>query len=186
MTHDHDHNHNCGCHGHEHDHEHGHEHGHEHCGCRQHMPYLDENVALTAAETELLSLLGEFRYLPVTRFVLRSSADEQIQATALAPVTIETLSDSMDAVRARGARFQSLEDAGLITLDYDLPMTGFDYGGYRESELFRYFERTVQQGSRLPGAQFDIAALEEGSMALTELGERVLARINGTGVERAQ
>lgn len=166
MDHHHDHHRDC---------DHHHEHGPD-CGCGQGAPLkVDaERFSLSAEQADLLALIARYRYLPVARFVLESSSDGEVWSVALAPVTIEELGDSMETVKRRGALLRALSDAGLLSLDYDVPIDGYDYEGYKQSELFKYFERTVADGAKLPGATFDRAALDMGSMALTELGERAV------------
>ena len=67
-----------------------------------------------------------------------------------------------------------LEDKGLITLDYDIPITGYDYAGYRESALFIQLEKAAREGGDKPGFLFDLPVMEGGSMALTEAGIKLL------------
>ncbi len=171
MDHHHEHGPNCGC-GHDH---HGHGEG---CGCGQHerIKVDAERFSLTDEQAALLALIARYQYLPVARFVLESSADDEVWASALAPVTIEALDDTMEAVKQRGALLTALSDAGLLSLDYDVPIDGYDYQGYRESELYMFFQQTVAEGAKLPGAAFDRAAMDTGSMALTELGERAIGK----------
>lgn len=167
----HDHHHDehseaCGC-GHEH---HGHEHG-ENCGCHAYEGGIE---GLSDTEAEMLRVIGRYSCLPVARFALRSSKDDSLDMTAMEPVTIEREDDSIEAVRERGHILLSLEDKGLITLDYDIPITGYDYAGYRESALFIQLEKAAREGGDKPGFLFDLPFMEGGSMTLTEAGEKLL------------
>ena len=164
--HHHEHHEACGC-GHEH---HGHEHG-ENCGCHAYEGGIE---GLSDTETEMLRVIGRYSCLPVSRFALRSSKDDSLDMTALEPVTIEREDDSIEAVQERGHILLSLEDKGLITLDYDIPITGYDYAGYRESALFIQLEKAAREGGDKPGFLFDLPVMEGGSMALTEAGEKLL------------
>ena len=123
---------------------------------------------MTAEESNLFALIEQYGCLPVAQFVLRNSQEESLYAIALSPVAIEEIDDSMEKVKQTGQILLSLEHKGLITLDYDIPIAGYDYDGYRNSELFKYFESTVQENSGKPGFLFDTADMETGSMALTE------------------
>lgn len=187
VHHDHEHKEGCGC---------GHAHrGHEHtegCGCgrkhheHEHAPgcgcgAMEVPASLdgfSPEEQRFLTILAQYMYLPVTRFLLRNSAEEELIAIALAPVVIDDLADTMDTVKQNGQILSSLEARGLISLDYDLPLDGYDYQGYRDSELYRYFERTVEESCGQPGFLFDTAELETGSMALTEAGMALFQGLN--------
>lgn len=165
--HHHEHNEACGC-GHDH-------HGHVHskaCGCRSYEGGIE---GLSDTETDMLRVISRYSCLPVARFSLRSSKDDSLDMTALEPVTIEREDDSIQVVRERGNILLSLEDKGLITLDYDIPISGYDYAGYRESALFAQLEEAAKEGGDKPGFLFDLPVMEGGSMALTETGVTLLA-----------
>ena len=76
----------------------------------------------------------------------------------------------MEQVKTLGAQLQALEDGGLMTLDYDLPFGGYPYTEYKDSGLYAYFQETVREAAGQNDFLFDTAALELGSMALTEAG----------------
>lgn len=80
----------------------------------------------------------------------------------------------MEAIKARGAILMSLEQKGLITLDYDIPISGYDYQGYKDSVVFKQLEKAAAEAKGQQGFLFDIAAMELGSMALTESAESLL------------
>ena len=81
----------------------------------------------------------------------------------------------MAMVKEAGAFLKKLEDMGLITLDYDIPLNGYAYQEYKDSALFEYFCATLKEGAGRPGFLGDTPVLELGSMALTEAGEAVAA-----------
>ncbi len=174
----HEHTEACGC-GHDHrDHhehdQHSHQHHHEHgenCGCQHYEGGIE---GLTEPEADLLRLIGRYSCLPVARFALRSSKDDSLDMTAMEPVTIEHEDDSIEAVRTRGDTLLSLEDKGLITLDYDIPITGYDYAGYQSSALFKQLELAAMEAAGRPGFLFDLPVIEGGSMALTDMGRSLL------------
>ena len=99
-------------------------------------------LVLTGKEMEFLNLLGQYAFLPVAR----SMGD-------LTPIYLE------DGDREEmSLLLQCLEKKGLISLDYDKPLVGFDMTAY---------------------AAYPI----RGSMALTERGQKVLELMEYQGVE---
>lgn len=146
----------------------------EHCGCcQEHSRQADKRV--TENQKAFLHQLSHSHYLPVARFTLADSREEDFCSTALAPVFLRSAGDSMDAVKEAGAFLQGLEDQGLLTLDYDIPLSGYGYEEYRQSALYKYFCATVAEGAGKPGFLGDTPVLELGSMALTEEGEEIAA-----------
>lgn len=98
-------------------------------------------LVLTRKEIDFLNILGQYAFLPVAR----SMGD-------LTPVYLE------DGDREEmSLLLQCLEKKGLISLDYDKPLGGFDESAY---------------------AAFPI----RGSMALTERGQKVLELMEYQGI----
>ena len=159
----------CGCSSHEHEHEHVH--GAD-CGCQE---YTGGIAGLSDEEAALLRQIGQFGCLPLTRFVLTGSKDDSLNMTALEPVTLDGENDSMETVRGRGDVLLSLEDKGLITLDYDIPISGYDYEGYMNSDIFGELQKAAKEAAQKPGYLFDTASIEKGSMALTDMGDMLLS-----------
>ena len=122
----------------------------------------------------MLILIHRYQYLPVAQFVLRAEGEDELQMIALAPVALESADEEMDVIKARGAILKSLEDKNLITLDYDIPISGYDYQGYKDSVAFKQLETAAKEAQGQQGFLFDIAAMELGSMALTDRGESLL------------
>lgn len=153
----------------------------EHCGCgcgTNHKqtattPATADQVAEN--QKDFLHQLRHRHYLPVTRFTMTDSREPDFISTALAPVFIRNGSDDMATVKEAGAFLQKLEDMGLITLDYDIPLDGYAYEEYKESALYTYFCMTVAEGAVKPGFLGDTPELELGSIALTEAGEQIAA-----------
>ena len=99
-------------------------------------------LVLTQKEIDFLNILGQYAFLPVAR----SMGD-------LTPVYLE------DGDREEmSLLLQCLEKKGLISLDYDKPLAGFDMTAY---------------------AAYPI----RGSMALTERGQKVLELMEYQGIE---
>lgn len=95
-------------------------------------------LELTGPELGVLAELGEIPFLPVAR-----------EAGAEAPVRPGKESEEMSLA------LQCLEKKGLISLDYDQPLRGCDYGGYPV----------------------------RGSFALTARGQRVLELLEVQGIQ---
>ena len=161
MEHHHEHC-GCGC-GHDHSHEHHHEHSHEHHGghtCRQ--------GTLTEAQAAFLGELEHHHYLPLARFLVESTVEDDFSSVALAPVYLRSPEEAMDQVKEIGALLLDLERRGWITLDYGYPLEGYPYEEYRQSALYAYFRRTVEEAKGRPGFLGDTPVLELGSIALAE------------------
>ena len=100
-------------------------------------------LVLTGKEIEFLNTLGQYAFLPVAR----TMGD-------LTPVYLEEGDrEEMSLL------LQCLEKKGLISLDYDKPLAGFDETAY---------------------AAYPI----RGSMALTERGQKVLELMEYQGIGR--
>ena len=100
-------------------------------------------LVLTEKEIDFLNTLGQYAFLPVAR----SMGD-------LTPVYLEE-----DAPEEVSLLLQILEKKGLISLDYDKPLAGFDEAAY---------------------AAYPI----RGSMALTERGQKILELMEYQGISR--
>ena len=99
-------------------------------------------LVLSQAEVELLKELGQIPFLPVAR-----------KMGDLEPVFLEYGEEKMEAYRLI---LQCLEKKGLISLDYAIPMKGFDDSAY---------------------AAYPI----RGSMSLTQRGQTVLEMLEMQG-----
>ena len=100
-------------------------------------------MELTRGEIDMLLKLGQIPFLPVAR----KMGDEN-------PVYLE---DAEYTVEEYGLILLCLEKRGLISLDYDKPLKGFDDSAYSAYPI-------------------------RGSMALTERGQLVLDLIERQGV----
>jgi len=154
----------------------------EHChtcesGCGGCGGCSPKEVVLTRPQAQLLSRFAQTPFLPLCRFLMTSSREDELESVGLEPVFLETGKEDLPAAREIGALLTALADKGLITLDYELPLSNCDYGEYRDSPLFALFRQTVEEGASRPGFLFDTAVLEKGSMALTALGQAVLEQL---------
>jgi len=136
-----------------------------------------ESLTINSKEISVLKELMKCSYLPVSRFIMSSSIEEEAWLVSLAPVYISTIDDSMEIVKEIGTVLSELEKKGLISLDYDIPLQDYDYTEHTKSALFSFFQETVNEGKKNPNYLFDTAEIELGSIALTEFGERVSKNI---------
>ena len=98
-------------------------------------------LVLTEKEIEFLNTLGQYAFLPVARTI-----------GDLTPVYLED-----GEPEEMSLLLQCLEKKGLISLDYDKPLTGFDETAYTAYPI-------------------------RGSMALTERGQKVLELMEYQGI----
>lgn len=151
----------------------------EYCGCNCDHEYphqTDANTApveVTENQKDFLHHLSHSHYLPVARFTVKDSREEDFASTALAPVFLCSAADDMKTVKEAGIFLQGLEDLGLVTLDYDIPLNGYGYEEYKSSTLYEYFCETVAEGASRPNFLGNTPVLELGSIALTEEGEKI-------------
>lgn len=128
-------------------------------------------IEITPTEHAFLLTLAQYHYVPLSQFLLTSTKSDHFELIALAPVYIVDGTESIAEVRERGAVLCSLEEKGLITLDYDYPLENYDYDLYHNSAAYQELEELVREGTQREGYLFDGARLETGSIALTSLGQ---------------
>ena len=130
--------------------------------------------SLTELEKELLLDVRDCNRFPIGRFELHSSKEDSLVSTALNHVVIESLDDPMEQVKTIGAALASLEEKGLIQLDYDLKIRVVsDYDAIANSDVFAQFCQMVEDAQQRPGFLFDRAELCKGMAKITVKGERV-------------
>ncbi len=100
-------------------------------------------LTLTQGEIEFLQKLGQIPFLPVAR-----------KAANMIPVYRE---DADRTQEEYSLILQAMEQKGLITLDYDMPLKGFDMTAYKAFPV-------------------------QGSMALTQRGQTVLDALERQGI----
>ncbi|MBQ8835184.1 MAG: hypothetical protein IJ001_09730 [Oscillospiraceae bacterium] len=101
-------------------------------------------LVLTQLEMDFLNELAQVAFLPVAR----SMGD-------LTPVYLEAGEEKKEEY---SLLLQCLEKKGLISLDFDKPLKGFDDGAYKAYPI-------------------------RGSMALTERGQKVMELLEYQGIE---
>lgn len=167
--HHHEHGENCGC-------GHHHEHG-ENCGCGHHHVEIPVPENMTPIQVNFLLGLQQYQCLPVARFAYAKSNDALRYGVALEPVFISDVKDSMAQVKEIGQELRSLEEMGLLVIEYDMPIENYTYREYKEAELYAYFEKTMTEAGKMPNATFDLAKLELGSMVLSEEGAQFVQEL---------
>lgn len=154
-----------------HHHHHGsHEHQccgkcHGHCGC--------STLTLTPREQAFIRCLKQIPFLPIAQFLLRSTKSEHLESIALAPVYILDPEDTLAHIKETGSVLKGLEEKGLITLDYDIPLQNYDYQSYHCSAAYCSFQQTVDEAKTRPNFLYNIGVMELGSMALTQRGYEI-------------
>ena len=103
-----------------------------------------KNLTLTEQELYMLRALGQIPFLPIAR-----------RADDMTPVYLE---DDKFSREEYSMILQILEKKGLISLDYDKPLAGFDMSAYKLLPV-------------------------HGSMALTEKGQAVVEMLDLQGIE---
>ncbi len=146
------HNHACHC---------GHDHGQE----AAHSCALFQNGALNDAAAAFLQLLKTHHFLPCARFILKSTTEPSFSSVALAPVFIRDGEESVGVLRATGDMLLELEAHGYISIDYDIPLDGYDYTHFKDSRAYQLFVQTVMEGKDRPGFLGDTPTIELGSIA---------------------
>ncbi len=162
---EHNHSHGCGCGSHSHTHHHG-------CGshgncCGKHQK-ANLNI-ISDTERHFLTHLLEYKFLPVARFIVKSSKEHSFENIALSPVFIIDVTDSMEEVKNVATKLNNLENLGLITIDYDIAIKDYAYSEFYGSDIYAYFKETVNEAKDKGGFLGDTPTIECGSIAPTEM-----------------
>lgn len=124
--------------------------GHDRCGaccggsCGGSCGGCGGELELTQAEVDLLHLFAQIPFLPVAR---RHGSEHPV-----------FLDDSVGPAELLGPAVAALAQKRLIRLDYDLPLTNYDYSDYEPCS-------------------------RKGSMALTARGQTVIELLEIQGIE---
>lgn len=149
-----------------------------HCSCEHHHADYEIKVTnLTRQQEKLLLLLGQLSYSPMVKFIMKSSKSNHLEALALPCVYLTDRNDSFELVKDTAGDLEEMEDMGLLTLDDDIPLSNYDYNDYYTSAAFAYFNKTMEESAQNETFLFDIADLEKGSIALTDLGRSLFHEI---------
>lgn len=149
-----------------------------HCGCggcKKKKPQVPPKIPqLSLDEKHIIGRLQQYHYLPVCQFIMAKENEGDVRFIALSPVYLENGQEDMATVKKLGAALKTLEDKKIVTLDYDMPLKGFDYILFETSRVYKELEQAVEEGSRRPGFLCDTTEIEQGSIALTPYGEELL------------
>ncbi len=116
--------------------------------------------------TFLLDLL-ERHFLPMAQFVVKSSQNHDFEMVALSPVYLTDPKATMAEIRTTGDMLCALEDQGLLTLDFDIPLDPMSYEIYEKSDVFALLCDTVEQSKGHSNHWGDTPTIEQGSIAIT-------------------
>lgn len=176
---------------HHHQHEAGHQceggccsHSHSHSsGCGGCQP---TEITLGPDEAKVLLELAQYQNLPVCRYLISSSKNEDVIFSALSRVYLSGCEESLDEVKYKGKVLAVLESKGLIEIDYEMPLQGYDYDAYKNSAVFQYLKETIHEGMHRGGFLCDRAGIDYGSMVLTSLGEMAVDKIDHRYIEELE
>lgn len=126
------------------------------------------NNTLTEQENDFLECLKQYHFLPVARFVLKSSKEHDFISVTLPCVYIYDLHQTIEQVKSMSSLITSLENKRYITTDYDMPLKNYPYDEYFNSDIYAHFKNTVEESKNKEGFLGDIADIECGSIALIE------------------
>ncbi|WP_317854215.1 hypothetical protein [Chakrabartyella piscis] len=135
-------------------------------GCGTHNQKADTKELSSAAQ-ELVKQLEIHCYLPVVQFVVQDTTDPMFKLVAYSPVYIEETEQTIEEIRDMGKVLVDLQKKKILTLDYHLPLQGYAYQEYLESEVFVEFANSVvaEMKQEYTGV---FATIQKGSMALTQ------------------
>lgn len=109
--------------------------------------------------------------MPIARFELISSLDEELLSVALNDVVLLDPEDTMEEVKDRAAQIARFREKGLLTVRYDMRIADGDlFAMYENSNLFNELWVLAQQGRGKEGFLFDDAQVRMGLIVLTAKG----------------
>ena len=100
--------------------------------------------------------------MPIARFELISSLDEELLSVALNDVVLLDPEDTMEEVKDRAAQIARFREKGLLTVRYDMRIA--------DGDLFDELWVLAQQGRGKDGFLFDDAQVRMGLIVLTAKG----------------
>ncbi len=132
------------------------------CSSSPSCPSCSARRALSEQERALLSELAQTPFLPLVQFVRRKSYFSALEPLDPSPVYLHSRQESTSEIEMRSLALLRLASLGYITLDYDIPLQGYDYVLYQTSEFHRRLS--------LLNPGYTILC-KRGSMALTLRGQ---------------
>ena len=117
---------------------------------------------LNREERAILLELAQTPFLPLVQFVRRESYFAPLEPLEPSPVYLRTGEEDTAEIELISLALRRLASRGYLTLDYDIPLSGYDYVLYQTSALCR---RLAQMN---PGYTL---LTKRGSMALAAAGQ---------------
>lgn len=119
--------------------------------------------ALSQSERDLLLELAQTPFLPIAQFQRRESYFAAQEPLDPSPVYLHTGTETTADIELTSLALRRLASRGYITLDYDIPLSGYDYVLYQTSDLQHRLALLHPGYTILP---------KRGSMALTLRGQQ--------------
>ena len=117
---------------------------------------------LNREERAILLELAQTPFLPLVQFVRRESYFAPLEPLEPSPVYLRTGEEDTAEIELISLALRRLASRGYLTLDYDIPLSGYDYVLYQTSALCRRLTQMNPGYTILP---------KRGSMALTAAGQ---------------
>ena len=117
---------------------------------------------LNREERAILLELAQTPFLPLVQFVRRESYFALLEPLEPSPVYLRTGEEDTAEIELISLALRRLASRGYLTLDYDIPLSGYDYVLYQTSALCRRLAQMNPGYTILP---------KRGSMALTAAGQ---------------
>jgi hypothetical protein len=118
--------------------------------------------SLNEEERGLLLELAQTPFLPLVQFARRESYFAPLEPLEPSPVYLHSGEEETAEIELRSLALRRLASRGYITLDYDIPLSGYDYVLYQTSALCRRLAKLHPGYTIVP---------KRGSMALTAAGQ---------------
>ena len=117
---------------------------------------------LNREERAILLELAQTPFLPLVQFVRRESYFAPLEPLEPSPVYLRTGEEDTAEIELVSLALRRLASRGYLTLDYDIPLSGYDYVLYQTAALCRRLAQMNPGYTILP---------KRGSMALTAAGQ---------------
>lgn len=134
------------------------------CGsCHSSCSGCGGHDTLSESERDLLLELAQTPFLPIAQFQRRESYFAAPEPLDPSPVYLHTGSETTADIELTSLALRRLASRGYITLDYDIPLSGYDYVLYQTSDFQHRLSLLHPGYTILP---------KRGSMALTLRGQQ--------------
>lgn len=120
------------------------------------------SAPLNEQEKALLLELAQTPFLPLSQFSRRESYFSPLEPLNPSPIYLRTGTETTAEIELTSLALRRLASRGYITLDYDVPLSGYDYLLYRQSAFAK------RQAQLYPN---ETIVAGRGSMALTAAGQ---------------